>query len=48
MENGTPNWDRFAEMFLRLDAERDGLELVPGTLKVKKRPTEAATSVGQG
>ena len=35
--HGTPNWQRFAETWAQIMAAKEGLEVVPGSVKVKLR-----------
>lgn len=50
--HGTPNWQRFAETWAALIAAREGLEVVPGSVKVELKgethgSSEAERNSGQ-
>lgn len=45
--HGTPNWQRFAETWCALIAAREGLEIVPGSVKVTLKSGEPSGGLAQ-
>jgi hypothetical protein len=42
--HGTPNWQRFAETWAQILAAREGLEVVPGSVRVELKHRDGASS----
>ena len=41
--HGTPNWQRFAETWAKILAAKEGLEIVPGSVRVELKHRESAS-----
>lgn len=46
--HGTPNWQRFAETWAQIMAAKEGLEVVPGSVKVTLKSEVKTDDEGSG